>query len=100
MPRKFYQIVLFLLVGMAFLSPFLQINSMDEFPVKGDDFEIWVICGLCGIGIVLLLGQILKTVPALSRSRLQEPEISSHWPPADDSNCVSASFRLVVPLRI
>jgi hypothetical protein len=100
MPRKFCQIVVFLLLGMAFLSPFLQMNSMDEFPIKGDDFEIWVICGLCGIGIVLLLSEILKIVPSWSSFRLPATESSSHGPAVDCFSSENASFPLVVPLRI
>lgn len=100
MARLLYKIVLFLLLGMALLSPFMQMNSMDEFPVKGDDFELWVISCLCGIGILLLLGKLLQTVPVFWR--LGPPSLSSygHSGPASDAGIQAAPVLLVIPLRI
>lgn len=100
MLRRVYQIVLFLLLAMVVLTPFMQINSMDQFPLAGDDFEIWVISILSGIGILLLLGRLLSLVPGLWHSRLPLPppclrSLSSEVPQLE-----TASFQLIVPLRI
>jgi len=100
MLRTLCQIVLVLIVSIALVSPFMQNDSPDLFPVAGDDVELSVISILSGLGIFLLLARWLKIVPALvgrivpglSFSPILIEE-SSQWSQA-------GPLHLVVPLRI
>jgi len=100
MLRTLCQIVLVLIVSIALVSPFMQNDSPDLFPVAGDDVELSVISILSGLGIFLLLARWLKIipvlvgriVPGLSFSPILIEE-SSQWSPA-------GPLHLVVPLRI
>ena len=62
MLRRIDQIVLILLLMMAVLSPLMQLGQLDQFPVAGDDLETQIICGLCGIGILLVLARLPQVV--------------------------------------
>lgn len=66
MLRKFFQIVLVSLVVMAILSPLLQLNSWDMFPVSSDDIENQVTYCLCALGMLVFTG-ILNIIPVLRR---------------------------------
>lgn len=101
MLRSLCQVVLLLMVGLALLSPIIQRNSPDNFPVAGDDIELQALCILSGAGIFLLLARWLKVVPALllCSHLIRRPVflriVSWIMPRIQDS-----SLHLAVPLRI
>ena len=102
LPLRLCQVVLVLIVAMILLSPFAQLDSWDSFPAGSDDLESQIICGLCGIGIIFVLAQILSLIPGFSRltaglcaaSKVTRLFISS------DPKDHSASLPLISPLRI
>jgi hypothetical protein len=71
MLRKSCQIVLAALVLMAVLTPVMQLDSWDEFPVSSDDIEFGVTFCLCILGMGLVFARILKLVPEFLQSSFQ-----------------------------
>ncbi len=67
MERKCCQLILLLLLLMAVISPLLQLDSWDRFPVSSDDIECQVTCCLCSIGMLLSFAAMLKLVQVLRR---------------------------------
>jgi hypothetical protein len=67
MLRRFCQVVLFLLLLMAILTPYMQLNSWDSFPVSSDDIEAQATQSICALGMVLVIAGILKLFPVLFR---------------------------------
>jgi hypothetical protein len=65
MLRRFCQIVLLLLLLMAVVSPLLQLDSWDRFPISSDDIECQVTNWLCSIGMLLIFAAMLKLVQVL-----------------------------------
>jgi len=65
--RTLHQLLLTALVSMVVLTPFLQIDSLDKFPVSSDDFELQVTCFLSILGMLLVCARILKIVPQALR---------------------------------
>src|SRR5258708_13605886 len=55
------------LFAVALLTPFLQIDSLDKFPVSTDDFEVQVTCCLSVMGMLLVFARLLKIVPSALR---------------------------------
>jgi hypothetical protein len=93
------QVVLLLMVALALLSPVIQRNSPDNFPVAGDDIELQAFCILSGAGIFLLLARWLRIRPVLYSSLICRPVVlrvvASTEPQIKD-----ASLHLFLPLRI
>lgn len=100
MLRRVCQIVLFLLLLMAVVSPFMQLCSPDQFPSAGDDLETQIISGLSGIGIFLMLARILQLVAVTWRFRLPLPTQQMRLHATDDLNIEIAASPMLVPLRI
>ncbi len=98
----FQKCVLVMLLLMAVASPFLQINSLDQFPVNTDDFELQVICCLCLLGMFLVCTAFIALWPAVSQADLSPPAPdSTPWQRfADNFALDSASPPFAVPLRI
>jgi TRAP-type C4-dicarboxylate transport system permease small subunit len=67
MERRCCQLVLLLLLLMAVMSPFLQLDSWDKFPISSDDIECQVTYWLCSIGMLLTFAILLKLVQVLRR---------------------------------
>ena len=67
MLRRFCQVVLFLLLLMAILTPYMQLNSWDSFPVSSDDIEAQAMQSICALGMVLVVAGFLKLVFVLIR---------------------------------
>jgi hypothetical protein len=65
MSRNYYRVVLLLLVVVAALTPLMQLDSLDQFPISSDDIECRVTFCLCSVGMVLVLTQILQFVAVL-----------------------------------
>src|SRR5947209_18621787 len=100
MLRRIDQIVLILLLLMAVLSPFMQLSSFDQFPAAGDDLETQIICGLCGIGILLALARILQVVQTLSYTQCLIPARTIRLCATDEFSNGLVSPHWVIPLRI
>ena len=100
MLRRIDQIVLILLLLMAVLSPLMQLNSFDQFPVAGDDLETQIICVLCGIGILLVLAGILQLVQNLRYIQSLITARTIRLRAADEYSTGPVSPHLLVPLRL
>ena len=100
MLRQVYQIVLFLLLAMVVISPFMQISSPDQFPIAGDDLEIQIICGLCGIGILLILARLLQLVQCFWQTSGFFSARTIHLHAASDPGSQPLFPQLLIPLRI
>ena len=95
--------VLCLLLLMVAVSPLLQLNSLDRFPVASDDIEIQAIYCLLSLGIMLVITLVLTLLPDLRLWKLFTPPVSkSVWCLlAIDSYADDESPPLfAVPLRI
>jgi hypothetical protein len=103
MLRKGCQIVLLLLLLMAVITPLLQLDSWDRFPISSDDIECQVTDWLCSIGMLLIFAAMLKLVqvlrlaiaPALFPPPVQSPSHASEILYAPDF-----PPPLLIPLRI
>lgn len=101
MLRSLCQVVLLLMVGLALLSPVIQRNSPDNFPVAGDDFELQAFCILSGAGIFLLLARWLKIKPVLLLcSHLRRRPAASNLAEWIMPGPSTPDLPLTVPLRI
>lgn len=76
MPNKMPKIVLVLIVLMAVFSPFLQLDSLDDFPVGTGDIEMHVISVLFETGMFFVFAGILKLFPVLLCTRFRPPSVS------------------------
>ena len=95
--------VLCLILFMVAISPLLQLNSLDQFPVASDDIEIQAIYCLLSLGMLLVITLVLTLLPVLTLWKLLAPPVSTPlWSfPATDSYAEDESPPLfAVPLRI
>lgn len=67
-----YRILLGIMLSFVLLTPFLQIDSLDQFPVTTDDFELQVTCCFSIVGMLLVFARIMKLVPSALRQWLAE----------------------------
>lgn len=100
MPKRLPKVVLVLIVLMAVLSPFMQFDSWDNFPMTTGDIELHIISVLFEMGMFFVFAGILKLFPALLRSRYRPPTMTfaSFVREAAPLQTVFSSF--TVPLRI
>jgi len=102
MSRNYCRVVLLLLLFVAALTPLMQLNSLDQFPISSDDIECQVTFCLCSIGMVLVLTQILQFVAVLLS--LTRPFVAvksaESLSIAEDSWFPPGLVRLCMPLRI
>lgn len=93
-------IVLVLIVLMAVCSPFMQLDSWDNFPVGTGDIEMHIISVLFETGMFFVIAGILKLFPVLLRTGYRPPTVTfasfvrEVAPLETDFSC------FVVPLRI
>ena len=73
MPQRLPKVVLVLIVLMAVLSPFMQLDSWDNFPVGTGDIEMHMISVLFETGMFFVIAGILKLFPALLRTGYRPP---------------------------
>jgi len=100
MSRKLPKIVLTLIVLMAVLSPFMQLDSLDNFPVATGDMEAHLISVLFETGMFFVFAGILKLFPQLLCTNLQPPASEFSGFTHDVAPLQSAFSCLAVPLRI
>lgn len=95
------KIVLLLMMAITVLSPFMQLDSWDNFPTSTDDLELQIIFGLCIIGMFLVFVGVAKLLPQLLQFLFLLPATASlHW---DDLFIMKPNGAGVVfspPLRI
>lgn len=74
MHQRLRTIVLILMLAMAVASPFMQLDSWDNFPVSTGDIELQTIMDLCMLGMFFVFASVLITLfPALRRSSRVRP---------------------------
>ena len=88
---------------MVVATPFLQVDSLDQFPVSTDDFEAQLTCTLCLLGMFLVFTTVLKLVSgflcidSLARpGRRPASSATAHHPSLPGT----ALAHLLVPWRI
>jgi hypothetical protein len=100
MLRKLPQIVLVLIVLMAIFSPFMQLDSWDNFPVATGDIELHVISVLFETGMFFVFaGILLSLFPTLS-SGFSIPSRTVASRIQDTAAPVAELSSFAVPLRI
>jgi hypothetical protein len=94
------KIVLVLIVLMAVFSPFMQLDSWDNFPVGTGDIELHVISVLFETGMFFVIAGILQLFPALLCSSVRPPAsiFSSYTREVSPLETELSCF--AVPLRI
>jgi hypothetical protein len=100
MPHKLPKIVLVLIVLMAVLSPFMQLDSWDRFPVATGDIELQIISVLFETGMFFVFAGILKLFPALLRSGIRPPAVTFSSLSHDIAPLETDLLCFAVPLRI
>jgi hypothetical protein len=100
MLHKLPKIVLVLMVLVVVFSPFMQLDSWDQFPVATGDIEFQIITVLFEIGMFFVFAGILSLFPALLRSGFLIPSYTFARLNQDDANPEAAIFSFTPPLRI
>lgn len=100
MPNKLPKIVLVLIVLMAVLSPFMQLDSWDNFPVATGDIELHLISVLFEVGMFFVIAGILTLFPALLCFTVAPPTLSFSSFSRDVVPLESKLVCFSVPLRI
>jgi hypothetical protein len=74
MHQRLRTIVLILMLAMAVASPFMQLDSWDNFPVATGDIELQTIMDLCMLGMFFVFASVLVTLfPSLLRFSCVRP---------------------------
>ena len=64
------RVLLYSLLLMAVLTPLLQLDSLDRFPVTTDDIEVQVTYCLSTVALLLVLAQVLKLIPLFLQGKV------------------------------
>jgi hypothetical protein len=100
MLNRLRQLVLFLMAVMVLVSPFMQLDSPDNFPRSTDDIELQLIFALCLIGMFLVFVGVAKLLPELILAAFRGPMIRLHTIEFELAGARSASAVFSPPLRI
>lgn len=100
MPRNMPKIVLILIVLMAVFSPFMQLDSLDNFPVATGDMESHLISVLFETGMFFVFAGILKLFPTLLCMNVRPPAMIFAGFRHDIAPLQADFFYFSVPLRI
>jgi hypothetical protein len=100
MPQRLPKVVLVLIVLMAVLSPFMQLDSWDNFPVGTGDIEMHIISVLFETGMFFVIAGILKLFPALLSTGYRPPTTTFCGFVRDVSPLETDFSCFAVPLRI
>jgi hypothetical protein len=100
MQRKMPKIVLVLIVLMAVFSPFMQLDSLDNFPRTTGDIEMHLISVLFEIGMFFVFTGILKLFPKLLCTNVRPSAMIFSGFSHDIAPLQSAFLSFAVPLRI
>ena len=88
------------MVLMALFSPFMQLDSWDNFPVATGDIEFQIISVLFETGMFFVIAGLLKLFPALLCSSMRPPSSIFSGIIRELVPVESAFFSFTVPLRI
>jgi len=100
MPKRLPKVVLVLIVLMAVFSPFMQFDSLDNFPVATGDFEMHMISVLFETGMFFVIAGILKLFPALLRTGYRLPTMIFSGFVREVEPLQSDFSSFAIPLRI
>ena len=100
MPRKMPKIVLLLIVLMAVFSPFMQLDSLDDFPIGTGDIEMHIISVLFETGMFFVFAGILQLFPKLLSTNVRPPAMIFPGFTRDVDPLQSDFFCFALPLRI
>ena len=100
MPNKMPKIVLVLIVLMAVLSPFMQLDSLDDFPNSTGDMESHLITVLFETGMFFVFAGILKLFPVRLCSDVRPPSLVFSSFTREFAPLQTACLSFAVPLRI
>lgn len=88
------------MVVMTLFSPFMQLDSLDKFPVATGDIEFEIIAVLFEIGMFFVFTGILSLFPGLLRSGFLLPSVRSARMTHDTAVPDTELFSFTPPLRI
>ncbi|MCU1257007.1 MAG: hypothetical protein JWM83_3306 [Candidatus Angelobacter sp.] len=94
------KIVLVLIVLMAVCSPFMQLDSLDDFPIGTGDIEMHLISVLFETGMFFVFAGILQLFPKLLSTNVQPPAMIFSGFSCDVAPLQSDFFCFALPLRI
>jgi|SRR5690348_4364173 len=100
MLNRLRQLVLLLMAVMVLFSPFMQLDSPDNFPRSTDDIELQLIFALCLIGMFLVFVGVAKLIPEMIRAAFRGAMITLHTVEFEVARAGSAPAVLSPPLRI
>jgi hypothetical protein len=100
MLQQLRKIVLMLMMAMILLSPFMQLDSWDNFPTSTDDLELQLIFGLCLIGMFLVFVGVAKLLPQLISSAFLAPSLTSDLVEFEAISPKTVLSAFTPPLRI
>ena len=99
MLHRLPKIILVLMVLMAIFSPFMQLDSLDKFPVATGDIELQIISVLFETGMFFVFAGILSLFPGWLRAGFLVPTAAfASYQDIAAAQIEPASF--AVPLRI
>ncbi len=98
--HKLRKTVLLLMMAITVLSPFMQLDSWDNFPTSTDDLELQIIFGLCIIGMFLVFVGVVKILPQILQFLLLIPAKAIHWVDLITVKPLNAGVVFSPPLRI
>ena len=100
MLQKLPKIVLALMVVMILFSPFMQLDSLHNFPVTTGDIELTIISVLFETGMFFVFCGILSLFPALMRSGFTLPQLTFARANIETAVPETDLFSFTPPLRI
>jgi len=100
MPHHMPKVVLVLIVLMAVFSPFMQLDSLDDFPIGTGDIEMHLISVLFETGMFFVFAGILQLFPRRLCTNVTPPAMIFLGFSRDAAPLQSAFSSFAVPLRI
>ena len=100
MLQKLPKLVLALMVMMILFSPFMQLDSLDNFPVSTGDIELTIISILFETGMFFVFCGLLSLFPAWMRAGFMLPPLSFARATIETVVPQTELFSFTPPLRI
>lgn len=100
MLHRLPKVVLVLMVVMVLFSPFMQLDSLDNFPVSTGDIELTIISILFETGMFFVFCGIISLFPALMRNGFMLPPLSFARSSLETVLPETELFSFTPPLRI
>jgi len=100
MLQKLPKLVLALMVMMILFSPFMQLDSLDNFPVSTGDIELTIISVLFETGMFFVFCGLLSLFPAWMRAGFTLPPLSFARANIETVVAETELFSFTPPLRI